>query len=41
MHYDGSAWLASAAYNAGADPVARWMNARDGLEPDFFIVTIP
>ena len=39
--YDGSPWLASAAYNAGADPVARWVNARDTLEPDFFIETIP
>ncbi len=41
MHYDGSAWLASAAYNAGVDPVGRWVNARDSLEPDFFIETIP
>ena len=41
MRYDGSAWLASAAYNAGVDPVGRWVNARDGLEPDFFIETIP
>lgn len=41
MHYDGSAWLASAAYNAGVDPVGRWVNARDALEPDFFIETIP
>jgi soluble lytic murein transglycosylase len=40
-HYDGSPWLASAAYNAGDDPVARWINARDKLEPDFFIETIP
>jgi len=40
-HYDGSPWLASAAYNAGADPVARWVDARDALEPDFFIETIP
>jgi soluble lytic murein transglycosylase len=39
--YDGSAWLASAAYNAGVDPVGRWVNARDSLEPDFFIETIP
>jgi soluble lytic murein transglycosylase len=39
--YDGSPWLASAAYNAGADPVARWVDARDALEPDFFIETIP
>ena len=41
MRYDGSAWLASAAYNAGVDPVGRWVNARDSLEPDFFIETIP
>ena len=41
LHYDGSPWLASAAYNAGAEPVGRWINARDTLEPDFFIETIP
>jgi soluble lytic murein transglycosylase len=41
LHYDGSPWLASAAYNAGADPVGRWIYARDTLEPDFFIETIP
>lgn len=41
LHYDGSPWLASAAYNAGTDPVGRWVNARDALEPDFFIETIP
>ena len=39
--YDGSPWLASAAYNAGQDPVGRWIEARDALEPDFFIETIP
>ncbi len=41
LHYDGSPWLATAAYNAGADPVGRWIDARDSLEPDFFIETIP
>jgi soluble lytic murein transglycosylase len=41
LHYDGSPWLASAAYNAGVDPVGRWISARDALEPDFFIETIP
>jgi soluble lytic murein transglycosylase len=39
--YDGSPWLATAAYDAGPDPVARWLEARDTLEPDFFIETIP
>lgn len=41
LHYDGSPWLASAAYNAGEDPLGRWIAARDALEPDFFIETIP
>lgn len=39
--YDGSPWLASAAYNAGAAPVGRWLDARAALDPDFFIETIP
>ncbi|MCK9539480.1 transglycosylase SLT domain-containing protein [Dokdonella sp.] len=39
--FDGSPWLASAAYNAGAGAVARWLAARGTLEPDFFIETIP
>jgi soluble lytic murein transglycosylase len=39
--YDGSPWLASAAYNAGQAPVGRWLDARGALDPDFFIETIP
>ncbi|MDL1869026.1 lytic murein transglycosylase [Gammaproteobacteria bacterium PRO6] len=39
--YQGSPWLASAAYNAGQGAVARWLEARGGLDPDFFIETIP
>lgn len=39
--YDGSPWLASAAYNAGSAPVGRWLDARASLDPDFFIETIP
>lgn len=39
--YQGSPWLASAAYNAGQAPVGRWLDARGAFEPDFFIETIP
>ena len=39
--YQGSPWLASAAYNAGSRPVGRWIGERASLEPDFFIETIP
>lgn len=39
--YQGSPWLASAAYNAGGAPVGRWLDARATLDPDFFIETIP
>ncbi len=39
--FDGSPWLASAAYNAGSQPVARWLDARGTLAPDLFIATIP
>ncbi len=39
--FDGSPLLASAAYNAGPQPVARWLDARGALAPDLFIATIP
>src|SRR5690606_28072902 len=41
QQFDGSPWLARAAYNAGAGAVRRWRDARGSLEPDFFIETIP
>lgn len=41
IRFDGSPWLASAAYNAGPVPVQRWVDTRDELEPDAFIATIP
>ncbi|HUB91777.1 MAG TPA: transglycosylase SLT domain-containing protein [Dyella sp.] len=39
--FDGSPWLASAAYNAGAARVKQWLAARDLLPPDLFVATIP
>lgn len=39
--YDGFPYFAIAAYNAGPAPISRWKLARPGLEPDFWIETIP
>jgi len=39
--YNGQAYLAIAAYNAGPAPVDRWRAARGQLEPDMFIESIP
>lgn len=39
--YDGSLWLASAAYNAGPGRLDDWLGARGKLPPDLFIATIP
>ncbi len=39
--YQGSPWLASAAYNAGADKVDAWLDTHRQLPPDVFIDTMP
>ncbi|MGB3748786.1 MAG: transglycosylase SLT domain-containing protein [Rhodanobacter sp.] len=41
QRFDGSAWLASAAYNAGPNRVDVWLAARGTLAPDLFVATIP
>lgn len=38
--YDGRLWLATAAYNAGPAPVARWLTARPDLPPDLWAETV-
>lgn len=39
--FAGSPWLASAAYNAGPNKVAQWLDQRGSLPPDLFVATIP
>jgi len=39
--FNGSPWLASAAYNAGPNKVEQWLAARGTLAPDLFVATIP
>ena len=39
--YEGKAYYAIAAYNAGPAPVERWRAARSGLDMDFFVESIP
>lgn len=39
--YQGRAWLAIGAYNAGPTAVNRWLAARPALEPEFWIETVP
>jgi soluble lytic murein transglycosylase len=39
--FNGSPWLASAAYNAGPGNAQRWVDAHGNRDPETFILTIP
>jgi soluble lytic murein transglycosylase len=41
VRFNGSPWLASAAYNAGPGNARRWVDARGNLDPEAFILAIP